>query len=130
MHSTPRIQDLPLAVLSLLYWITSQDGLATSIGLTTTTKDLAVIILQQAFMEQNTYDDLADAGLMLHATEMIIDRTIKARVEETWESPRNRQAAQALVRALCERFAIVANALTQSKIAHSVQRVRTFLRMI
>jgi hypothetical protein len=112
MHSTPRIQDLTLAPLSLLYWITTQDGLATSIGLTTTPKDLAVIILQQAFMAQNTYDDLADAGLILHATETIIDRTIKARVEETWEAPRNRQAAEALVRAICERFAVVANTLT------------------
>lgn len=112
MHSTPRIQDLPLAALSLLYWITSQDGLATSIGLTITAKDLAIIILQQAFTAQNTYDDLADAGLMLRATEMIIDWTIKARVGETWEAPRNRQAAESLVRTICERFAVVANTLT------------------
>jgi REase_DpnII-MboI len=112
MHSTPRIQDLTLAPLSLLYWITTQDGLATSIDLTITPKDLAVIILQQAFTAQNTCDDLADAGLILHATETVIDRTIKARVEETWEAPRNRQAAEALVRTICERFAVVANTLT------------------
>lgn len=112
MRSTPRIQDLPICSLSLLYWITSQDGLATSIGLTVTDKDLAVIILQQVFTAQNTYDDLADAGLILRATEKIIDRAIKARIEETWEAPRNRQAAQILVRAICERFPIVANTLT------------------
>lgn len=111
MRSTPRIQDLPLAALSLLYWITTQDGLATRIGLTTTAKDLALIILHQAFTALNTYDDLADAGLILEATETIIDRTIKARVEETWEMPLNRQTAQTLVRTLCERFAVVANTL-------------------
>jgi hypothetical protein len=113
MRSTPRVQDLPLASLSLLYWIASQDGLANGIGLTITTKDLAAIILQQAFTVQNTYDDLADAGLILQATEAIIDKTIKARIEDTWEVPLNRQAAQALVRTICERFAIVANTLTQ-----------------
>jgi hypothetical protein len=112
MHSTPRIQDLPLAAASLLYWITNQAGLATSIGLTIPAKDLAVVILQQTFTAQNTYDDLADAGLILHATAAIIDRTIQARIEETWDAPRNRQAAQILVRAICERFPIVANTLT------------------
>lgn len=112
MQSTPRIQDLSLCSLSLLYWISSQDGLATSIGLTVTAKDLAVIILQQTFTGQSTYDDLADAGLILHATQGIIDRTIKARVEETWDAPRNRQAAQTLVRTICERFPTVANTLT------------------
>ena len=112
MHSTPRVQDLSLASLGLLYWITTQEGLAASIGLTLTAKDLAVIILQQAFTAQNSYDDLADAGLILHATEAIVDRAIQARVEETWAAPRNRQAAQALVRTICERFTVVANTLT------------------
>lgn len=111
MHSTPRLQDLPLSSLSLLYWITSQDGLANSIGPSITAKDLAVIILQRTFTAQNTYDDLADAGLILQATDAIIDRTINARVEETWGAPRNRQAAQALVRRICERFPVVANTL-------------------
>jgi hypothetical protein len=113
MHSTPRVQDLPLASLGLLYWIASQEGLAASIGLTLTAKDLAVIILQQAFTAQNSYDDLADAGLILHATEAIVDRAIQACVEETWDAPRNRQAAQALVRTICERFTVVANTLTR-----------------
>jgi len=112
MHSTPRVKDLPLASLGLLYWITSQEGLAASIGLTLTAKDLAVTILQQAFTASNSHDDLADAGLMLYATQAVVDRTIQARVEETWDAPRNRQAAQALVRTICERFPVVANTLT------------------
>jgi hypothetical protein len=58
-------------------------------------------------------DDLADAGLILHATEGIVERTIKASVEETWKAPRNTQAATALVRAVCDRFTIVANALAE-----------------
>jgi hypothetical protein len=112
MHSTPRLQDLSLANLSLLYWIMSQKALATDIGLTLNEQELAVAVLQTAFVHQNQYDDLADAGLILQATESIVERTIRASVEEKWKEPRNTQAATALVRAICDRFTIGANALT------------------
>jgi hypothetical protein len=113
MHSTPRLQDLSLANLSLLYWIVSQKALATSIGLTLNDQELAAAVLQMAFLHQNHCDDLADAGLILHATESIVERTIQASVEETWKAPRNTQAATALVRAICDRFTIFANALAE-----------------
>jgi REase_DpnII-MboI len=112
MHSTPRLQDLSLADLSLLYWIISQKALATDIGLSINEQDLAAAVLQMALLEQNHCDDLADAGLILYATESIVERTIRASVEETWKAPRNTQAATALVLAICDRFTIVANALS------------------
>jgi len=111
MHSTPRLQDLSLATLSLLYWITGHKTLATGIGLAINEPDLAAAVLQKAFLQQNNCDDLADAGLILYATKSIVERTIQASVEETWKAPRNTQAAAALVRAICDRFTIVANAL-------------------
>ncbi len=111
MQSTPRVQQLPLASLSLLYWISEQQELAASIGLNIPPKELAVAILQQAFTAESSYDDLADAGLILHATQEIIDRTILAQLEAGWDAPRNRQAEEDLVRKLCERFTIVANTL-------------------
>ena len=113
MHSTPRLQDLSLASLSLLYWLITQNPLATSIGLTLHEPTLANSILQSAFSHQNHCDDLADAGLVLHATENIIERAIRANIEETWTAPRNSQAASSLVAAICDRFTIVANALTE-----------------
>lgn len=113
MHSTPRLLDLSLASLSLLYWIISQKALATSIGLTLNEPELAAAVLRMAFLDQNHCDDLADAGLILYATESIVERTIQASVEETWKAPRNTQAATALVRALCDRFTIFANALAE-----------------
>src|ERR1019366_3972293 len=109
--STPRLQDLSLATLSLLYWIIRQKTLADSIGVAIDEPDLAAAVLQKAFLQQNHCDDLADAGLILHATESIVEHTIQASVEETWRAPRNMQAATALVRAICDRFAIVVNAL-------------------
>jgi hypothetical protein len=112
VHSTPRLQDLSLASLSLLYWINCQKGLATSIGLSISEQELAAAVLQLAFLQLNRCDDLADAGLILYATESIVERTIHASVEETWKAPRNTQAATALVRAICDRFTIVANSLT------------------
>jgi len=66
-----------------------------------------------ALLNQNHCDDLADAGLILHATESTVERTIQARVEETWKASRNTQAAAAFVRTICDRFTIVANALTE-----------------
>jgi hypothetical protein len=113
LHSTPRLQDLSLANLSLLYWIMSQKALATNIGLTLNEQELAVAVLQMAFSHQNHCDDLADAGLIQHATESIVERTIQASVEEAWKAPRNTQAATALVRAICDRFTIVSNALAE-----------------
>jgi len=111
MHSTPRLQDLSLSSLSLLYWIISQKALATSIGLTLNEQELAAAVLRMAFLNQNHCDDLADAGLILYATENVVERTIQASVEEAWKAPRNTQAATALVRAICDRFTVVANAL-------------------
>lgn len=112
LHSTPRLQDLSLASLSLLYWLAGQQALAASLGLTVSEKELAAAVLRMALLNQNPYDDLADAGLILHATESVAERTIEASVEETWKAPRNTQAATALVRTICDRFPIVANALT------------------
>jgi hypothetical protein len=111
MHSTPRLDDLSLSTLSLLYWITGQKTLATGIGLAINEPDLAAAVLQKAFLQQNQCDDLADAGLILYATNSIVEHTIQASVEETWKAPRNMQAATALVRTICDRFTIVANAL-------------------
>jgi hypothetical protein len=113
MHSTPRLQDLSLASLSLLYWLTNQRALASSIGLTLNEQDLAAAVLQVALLHQNHCDDLADAGLVLYATESIVERTIRASIEETWKAPRNTQAAATLVRAICDRFTMAANALTE-----------------
>jgi REase_DpnII-MboI len=113
MHSTPRLQDLSLASLSLLFWLINQEALAASIGLTLNRSELAAAVLESALLNQNQCDDLADAGLILYATESIVERTIRASIEETWKAPRNTQAATVLVRAICERFAIVANALSE-----------------
>jgi hypothetical protein len=112
MHSTPRLQDLSLATLSLLYWLIGQQALATNIGLAVNEQELAAAVLRMALLNQNHCDDLADAGLILYATESTIERTIHTSVEETWKAPRNAQAATALVRAICDRFTIFANALT------------------
>lgn len=113
MHSTPRLRDLSLASLSLLYWLMGQKPLASSIGLTLNEAELADAVLETVFLKQNHCDDLADAGLILYATESIVERTIRANIEETWKAPRNTQAAIALVRTICERFSIVANALAE-----------------
>ena len=112
MHSTPRLQDLSLASLSLLYWLIGQQKLATNIGLALNEQELAAAVLRMAILNQIHCDDLADAGLILYATETTVERTIQARVEETWKAPRNMQSAAALVRTICDRFTIVANALT------------------
>jgi REase_DpnII-MboI len=111
MHSTPRLRDLSLPSLSLLYWLVNQKALATSIGLMLNEVELAGAVLEFALLKQNPCDDLADAGLILYATESIVERTIQASIEETWKAARNTQAATALVRAICERFTIVANTL-------------------
>jgi hypothetical protein len=113
MHSTPRLRDLSLASLSLLYWLMGQKPLAGSIGITLNEPELAAAVLETALLKQNHCDDLADAGLILYATESIVERTIRTSVEERWKAPRNTQAAIALVRAICERFVIVANALAE-----------------
>ncbi|OLE64976.1 MAG: hypothetical protein AUI36_08595 [Cyanobacteria bacterium 13_1_40CM_2_61_4] len=83
MHSTPRLRDLSLASLGLLYWLINQKALATSIGLTLNEPELAAAVLQMAFLDKNHCDDLADAGLILYATENIVERTIQASIEET-----------------------------------------------
>lgn len=111
MHSTPRLQDLTLASLSLLYWLTKQSDLAKRIGLVLNEQELAAGVLQRAFLVTNQCDNLADAGLILYATESIVERTIQASVEETWKAPRNTQAATALLRAICDGFPIVVSAL-------------------
>jgi hypothetical protein len=113
MHSTPRLQDLSLASLSLLYWLIGQQALATNIGLALNEQELAAGVLRMGLLNQNHCDDLADAGLILYATESIVERTIQASIEETWKAPRNTKAAIELVCAICDRFNIVANALAE-----------------
>lgn len=113
VHSTPRLRDLSLAELGLLYWLTNQKDLTSSIGLSIHKVELGTAILQKALLHNNHCDDLADAGLILHAVESVVERTIKASIEEKWQAPCNTEAAAALVRVICERFPIVANALTQ-----------------
>jgi len=113
MHSTPRLCDLSLARLSLLYWLINQKVLATRIGLTLNEAELATAVLETALLNQNHCDDLADAGLILYATESIVERTIRASVEETWNAPRNTQSAITLVRTICDRFVIVVNTLAK-----------------
>lgn len=110
-HSTPRLQDLTLSTLSLLYWFLNQKALAASIGLTMGGEQLAAAVLKMALLETTHCDDLADAGLILYAVSHIVERTIEASVEAAWKAPRNTQAAAALVRLICERFNIVANSL-------------------
>lgn len=112
VRSTPRLEHLSLASLCLLYWLINLHSLAASIGLALDERDLSRAVLGKALLEQNHFDDLADAGLMLYATETIVARTILARVEETWKAPLNTEAAVTLVCQICERFTIVANSLT------------------
>jgi hypothetical protein len=109
----PRIKELSLPILSLLYWMNNQGPLATSTGLKIPEQELATAILIRAFTAQDAYDDLADAGLILHATQAIVERTIQSRIEETWQAPLNGQSATALLSTICDRFAIVANTLSQ-----------------
>ena len=109
---SPRTKDLPLPILSLLYWMTNQEPLATATGLNVPGPELATAILARAFTAQDPYDDLADAGLILYATQAVIERAIQSRIEETWHAPTNTRDAIALVRAICDRFPIVANTLT------------------
>jgi REase_DpnII-MboI len=112
-HITSRLCDLSLANLSLLYWLINQKELATKIGLTLNEVELATNVLEKAVLDENHCDDLADAGLILFTVESLVERIIRASVEERWQAPRNAQSAVALVRAICERFVIVANALAQ-----------------
>ena len=106
----PRLADLELSTLSLLYWVTKHDLLP---GLNIPEMELASAILARALMAEEHYDDLADAGLILYATQDVINRTIQSCIEETWQEPVNARDAAALVRTICDRFPIAANALTQ-----------------
>jgi hypothetical protein len=96
-----------------LYWITGQEGLAKATGLTTPGPELSAAILTRALTATDHYDDLADAGLILYATQAVIERAIQSRIDETWQAPVNSQDATALMVTLCDRFGIVANTLTQ-----------------
>jgi hypothetical protein len=107
----PRLLEAPLATLSLIHWLVNQETLAASIQLHTERAELETAILNRAFTAREPYDDLADAGLILYATQEVVDRTIQARVAETWEFPTNREGAEALVRHICDRFSVVAKAL-------------------
>jgi hypothetical protein len=113
IHSVPALDELSLAMLSLLYWIVGQNDLATALGVTVPAEALANPILRCAFTVNNQYDDLADAGLIRYATQYVVDRTIQAQVSATWQTPLNRTAATELVRNICDRFSIVAKTLTQ-----------------
>lgn len=110
---TPRLNDLSLPILSLLYWMTNQGPLAISTGLKIPEQELATAILVRALTAQDAYDDLADAGLILHAAQTVIERAIQSRIEETWQAPVNNHNATALVCTICDRFALVANTLSQ-----------------
>ena len=113
LRTNPRLDGLPLATLSLFYWIHRQPDLAQRIGFSIDEKDLAERILNAALTNSTDYDDLADAGLILNATQAIVNKTIRAAVEETWQAPRDAAAAAGLVRTICERFSIVANTLAK-----------------
>jgi len=104
-------KDLALSTLSLLYWIASQDSLATALGLQATQQALAPEILNRALTAINTCDDLADAALIVYATQDVIDHAIQSRIDETWHTPVNSADAIRLVHHLCDRFALIANAL-------------------
>jgi hypothetical protein len=106
-------KDLSLSAASLLYWIASQKTLAETIGLQTAQAELASQVLTSALMTINTCDDLADAGLILYATEDVIDHAIQSRIAETWHAPANNADATHLLLHLCERFEITASALQQ-----------------
>ena len=107
----PRIDDLPLPTLSLLYWMASQEVLAKTVGPEVFGAELATAILFRALTLTENYSDLADAGLILNATQDVIDRTIESSVNQNWSTPVNSRDARSLVRIICERFPLVANAL-------------------
>jgi REase_DpnII-MboI len=116
----PRITDAPLPLLSLLYWM-NQPALATA--LTVPEQELASAILTRAFTATDTYDDLADAGLILYTTQNVVERTIQSRIQETWRAPLNTADAAALVQRICDRFPIVATTLTQRHDARETIRI-------
>lgn len=109
----PPIDRLPLATLCLLWWLTEQKAVAMASGLRVQERDLATLILQRAFTTQESIDDLADAGLILYATQSVVNRTIRSRVEEQWHAPLNEQEAQELVTHICDRFPVVAGSLAK-----------------
>jgi hypothetical protein len=104
-------KDLSLPTLSLFYWIAGQEPLAKPLGLQITQQSLAPEILARALTTVNRYDDLADAALIVYATQEVIERTIQSRIDETWHTPVNNADATRLVRHLCDRFAVIANTL-------------------
>jgi hypothetical protein len=70
-------------------------------------------------MATEQYDDLADAGLILYATQEIINRTIQSQIDETWQAPVNHRDAATLVRTICDRFPIIVNTLAHRHNARS-----------
>ena len=113
VQEPPPIDRLPLATLCLLWWLTEQKAVAMASGLRVQERDLATLILQRAFTTQESIDDLADAGLILYATQSVVNRTIRSRVEEQWHAPLNEQEAQELVTHICDRFPVVAGSLAK-----------------
>ena len=109
----PRTSDLPLPLLSLLYWITTSEELPKATGLALDAPQLASAILSRALTATDDYDDLADAGLILYATQDVINRTIQSRINETWQAPINTRDATVLVSTICDRFPIITNNLAQ-----------------
>lgn len=108
-----RLDETPLPTLSLLYWINNQDDLAKKLGLTIPGPDLASAVLKRTLTQNDNHDDLADAGLILQTIQDVIDKTITARVAQTWHAPENRKAAEALIQHLCDRFPLLTNTLQQ-----------------
>jgi hypothetical protein len=108
----PTIEDLSLATLSLLYWISNQDQLAEITGLEISETQLAEAILSRALGAVENHADLADVGLILYATEAVVNRVVQSEVEENWNAPVNVRDAISIVRTICDRFTIVANTLS------------------
>lgn len=107
----PRYDEMDLAMLSLLYWIGSQHELAKAVALEPPGTEIADAILSRALTVREHYADLADAGLILNATESVIERTVESTVRRNWLIKVNSRDASLLVRNICERFPLVVNTL-------------------
>ncbi|RJR41655.1 MAG: hypothetical protein C4576_17505 [Desulfobacteraceae bacterium] len=107
----PRTKDLALPILSLSYWITKYQLLGKDFVLPEI--ELATAILSRVLMSIDQYDDLADAGLILYATQDVINRAIQSSVEEKWQEPVNARDSVALVCTICDHLPIAAKALAR-----------------
>jgi hypothetical protein len=93
--------------------MSNQPALVQATGLTVSPPELATAILTRALLLPNQCDDLADAGLILHATSEVIERAVQSRIKETWQAPVNNREASRLVCTIADRFPMVVNTLAQ-----------------